>query len=316
MAPSRYWRIRMKVQGWLDRSEAAWERGEVGLWYGAWSATDWQSATKASPTDPWASLRNLPHQRALGWGAPPDIAAVQRFQRIAPDDWVVVYLRSRAEIGLARLEEGIQSDEHHPLNERVGDGTGTELFKYRRIAKQKTFKIAELPDAYLLLAAQGRGNVHEFHGMRGHVELLAESNDIRALRAFLKEIPFEQLIDVMGASAWESISTAYLTLEHQFVPTGLSTGGTLADFDIVGRRVPDGTRIFAQCKKNPGPVVIDPEFANAIREHAGNSLVFYFSYGGCRGGPPPGVQVIGRKEILDWIQTERGAMYRKFLDDI
>lgn len=45
----KYWRIRMRYTGDKenrDYSEAAWKRNEVGIWYGAWSATDFASAIK------------------------------------------------------------------------------------------------------------------------------------------------------------------------------------------------------------------------------------------------------------------------------
>lgn len=126
-------------------------------------------------------------------------------------------------------------------------------------------------------------------------------------------MPFDHLIDLLGASAWEPVCTAYLTLEHGFVPTGLRTGSTLPVFDIVGRSAPDGTRIFAQCKKNPGPSEIPEEFITALGHHSGTCLAFYFAFGGCHGPVPEIVQVIGREEMLAWVQTSLGAMYRGFL---
>jgi hypothetical protein len=48
--------------------------------------------------------------------------------------------------------------------------------------------------------------------------------------------------DLLGASAWESFAFAYLILECEFIPTGLSTGRTLPIADIVGRRRSDGSR--------------------------------------------------------------------------
>jgi hypothetical protein len=237
----------------------------------------------------------------------------QLHEAIGAEDWVVVFLRERLEIGLARLQPELLSTMDHPLNERYNDSGPMETFKFRKIAVAKTFKLAKLPDAYRLLPAQGRGNVHEFHGMRGHVRLLAELEDEAALRSALSAMAFDELIDVLGASAWESVSTAFLTLEHNFVPTGLSTGFTLPVFDIVGRRVPDGAHILAQCKKTPGSVSIDPEFSAAVINYPGPHKVFYFAFGGCHGDIPASVEVVGRKEILAWAETPGGAMYRRFL---
>lgn len=313
MPEARYWRVRMKVAGDHDVSVEAWERGEVGVWYGAWSADEWQEACRAQPDDPWNILREHPHQQELGWNSRPDIGVVRRLEAIGPDDWVVVFLRQRAEFGLAQLEPGMYSHENHALNQPYPDRGAKEVFKFRRIKTSKVFKLMDWPDAYHLLAAQGRGNVHEFHGMRPHVRLLAESESAAMLRATLAALPFDCLIDFLGASAWESLCTAYLTLEQGFVPTGLSTGMTLPTFDIVGRRVPDGLHVFAQCKKNSGSVSIDDGFAAAVSAHNGPYKAFYFAYGGCHGEIPLDTEVIGRAEILLWAQTERGAMYRRFL---
>jgi hypothetical protein len=37
-----YWRIRLKNQDG-DFTGAAWERSEIGIWYGAWSAEDFRN---------------------------------------------------------------------------------------------------------------------------------------------------------------------------------------------------------------------------------------------------------------------------------
>ena len=222
------------------------------------------------------------------------------------------FLRGRGELGLARLELELQSADDHSLNQRYSDNK-YEIFKYRTIVEKKTFALAQLPDAYRLLPSQGHGNLHRFHGMRGHVQLLAEYPDAKAVRAAIAAMPFDQLIDILGASAWESVCTGYLTLEHSFVPTGLRTGSTLPISDIVGRSTVDGAHILAQCKKNPGPVGIPEDFLGAIDIHAGAVSAFYFAFGGCYDPVPENVNVIGREEILQWGQTDRGAMYRGFL---
>lgn len=307
-----FWRVRMKVGGHYERSTEAWDRGEVGAWYGAWTAADWTEAHIAQPDDPWSFLRNRPNQQQLGWDFAPDIAAIRRLEAIGPDDWVVVFLRDRGEIGLARLKPGLHSEKDHPLNQ-IYEDESFEVFKFRRLVDQKIFPLAELPDAYRLLPAQGRGNLHQFHGMRSHVQLLANHPDAQSVRQALAGMEFGQLIETLGASAWESVCTAYLTLEHSFVPTGLRTGSTLPVFDIVGRSTPSGIHILAQCKKNPGPVSISDEFIAAIEHHTDGLMAFYFAFGGCQGAVPEDIKVIGKEEILAWVQTERGAMYRSFL---
>ena len=308
----KFWRVRMKVGGQYDQSRKAWDCGQVGVWYGAWTAMEWSNACLAQPNDPWAILRELPHQQELGWDFTPDIAAIRRLEAIGPEDWVVVFLRDRSEIGLARLKPGLYSEQGHPLNQVYENGS-FETFKFRRLVDRKTFALAELPDGYRLLPAQGRGNLHQFHGMRGHIRLLADKPDAESVREAIREMPFDQLIDILGASAWESVCTAYLTLERGFVPTGLRTGSTLPVFDIVGRSMTDGTHILAQCKKNPGPVGLPDEFLAGIEHYAGALSAYYFAFGGCHDPVPANVQVVGREQILTWVQTERGAMYRGFL---
>ncbi len=205
------------------------------------------------------------------------------------------------------------SDDGNPLNQ-VYDEAGTrEVFKYRRLVDRKVFRLSDLPDAYRLISTQGRGNVHEFHGMREHIRLLADSTDSRTVRDTLSGLPFDETVKLLGPSAWESLCTAYLTLEHGFVTTGLSTGRTLPTFDIVGRRVPDGMHIFAQCKKDWQSVAVEDSFTEALATHPGPYKAFYFAYGGCRGPVPAGTEVIGRDKMLKWVETDRGAMYRRFL---
>ena len=126
-------------------------------------------------------------------------------------------------------------------------------------------------------------------------------------------MPTGDLIDFMGAYAWESLCTAYLVLEHGFVPTGPATGRTLPIFDIVGRRMQDGAHILAQCKKAPGKVAMDDAFVAAIGAHRGQLVAFYFAYGGCREEPPPRVEVFGRPEMLRWMADGRGDTYRQLL---
>lgn len=118
-----FWRVRMKVGGQYERSTEAWDRSEVGGWYGAWTATEWEEARVAQPNDPWLILSTLPHQQELRWDFTPDFGAVRRLEAIGPEDWVVVFMRDRGEIGLARLTPGIHSAENHPLNQVYADGS-------------------------------------------------------------------------------------------------------------------------------------------------------------------------------------------------
>ena len=49
-------RIRMRDSSG-DYTEQAWDRGEVGVWYGGWSTDDFQRAR--AEKDPWNNLPRL-----------------------------------------------------------------------------------------------------------------------------------------------------------------------------------------------------------------------------------------------------------------
>ena len=309
----RHWRIRMRVGIRGDLSQEAWERAEVGVWYGGWSAEDWRQAQSLPERERVGLLTGVPHHVRLGWGPRLNVDAVYRFDAIDPADWIVVYLAKRAELGLAQLEPGLFSDPAHPLNDEPAETGGQEQFKYRRLRNQKVFKVPDLPDAYHLMASQGRSNIYQLHGMRRHVELLVSCADVGAVRVEMAAMPLPELVRFLGAIAWESLCTGYLSLEHGFIHTGLSTGGTLPTFDIVGRRLSDGMHVFAQCKKDPNPVEVQESFKVALGAHTGPCLAFYFAYGNCLGDIPPGVEVFDEVRMLAWLATERGERYRQLL---
>src|SRR5271165_4259159 len=101
-ASPRYWRIRLKVAYSDEFTKEAWDRDEVGVWYGAWTSHDLTDALDRNASDPSAYLMELPSQRALGWNNL-DVGAAIRFTRITGDDWVMVFLRESQEIGLAQV---------------------------------------------------------------------------------------------------------------------------------------------------------------------------------------------------------------------
>ena len=170
------------------------------------------------------------------------------------------------------MDDAVCSESGHPLNTNAG-----EIFKYRKIRDKKTFALAQLPDAYRLVPTQGRCNVHEFSRMYEHVKLLAEHATADEIVGVLGKMPFDQQLDLMGASSWESFCVSWLIMEQSFIPTGLSTGRTLKALDIVGRNRLSGKRIVAQCKKDPHPVSIEEDF---VRSLAPDDEGYYFAYGG------------------------------------
>jgi hypothetical protein len=189
--------------------------------------------------------------------------------------------------------------------------TNGESFKYREICDKKTFKLSKLPDAYRL-PAQGRSNVYQFKSMREHVRLLADHLNEDAINRAFGEKPFDELLDLLGASAWESFCFAYLIWEEEFVPTGLSIGRTLPKVDIIGRRR-NGSHIFAQCKKHPTRQAIDSDFLRLSESLAPDDTAFYFAYGGCVNEAANNIRVIDRKYALQWAETKNGQLYRRLL---
>lgn len=309
---SAYWRVRLKVRsssGDVELSRSAWDRDEVGIWYGAWTPVDLADANARSSEriEVALQLSALPAQRMLSWSVSAGyVDTARRFNDISEEDWVVLYLNDTREIGLAKVRGPLCFDPAHPLN------CEGEIFKYRKITEKKTFSLMRLPDAYRLIAAQGRGNVHQFHGMNEHVRLLADNPNEEGVNQAFRKKPFDQLLEVLGASAWESFCFAYLIWEEDFVPTGLSIGRTLPTVDIIGRRR-NGSRILAQCKKSPDKKPIDPEFQELADSLTPEDTAFYFAYGGCNGEVSPNVKVIDRKAAVQWTDTESGQLYRRLL---
>ena len=304
---NKVWRVRIKYDG-EDYAEAAWTRNEVGLWYGAWTAQEFEDGILKHPHELPSFLSTTHTQAKLGWEIGKKfVNTVLRFRKISETDWVLVYLRLGHEIGLARVDSALLSEINHPLN-KCG-----EIFKYRRIKDKKTFKILQLPDAYQLLPSQGQSNIHELPTMKLLVELLVKSETENDVWTTLKSKPFDELLDFLGASAWESFCFAYLILEEGFIPTGLSVGRTLPIADIVGRRKSDGAQIIAQCKKSNETLPIASEFCSLCENMEQGGVAYYFAYAGYCGEKPHNLKVIGRRELLSWIETSNGGRFRELI---
>jgi hypothetical protein len=146
-----------------------------------------------------------------------------------------------------------------------------------------------------------------------HVRILADHHDYEAVNSEFRTFAFDTLLDMLGASAWESFALAYLIMEHEFIPTGLSTGRTLPIADIVGRQRTSRSRIVAQCKKHSAPHPIDSDFLNLSSSLRRHDLAFYFAYGACTGDVPSNIQIIDRVLALQWADTANGRLYRDLL---
>lgn len=304
IADPRYFRIRIKFDADEELTREAWERDEVGIWYGAWDERDLKAALRSE--DPVKELTEVNKKRGLNWEfVPAYVNTARRFASIDPQDWVVVYFDGS--LGLAHVCTDVMSSREHPLN-REG-----QLFKHRNINGKKLFSLNLLPDAFRVLSFAGRGNVYEPRGGAGLARLLGEARTESDVTKALKLKSLDEALDLLGPTSWESVCQAYLTIEHQFVPTGLATGNTLPGVDIVGRRSTDGTRILAQCKKDPEPECITDEFIQAIADLGQSDMAFYFAYGGCAGEIPSRVQVVDRDAIREWSRTNKGAQYFQWL---
>jgi hypothetical protein len=255
MNEPKYWRIRMKYGAYEELTREAWSRDEVGIWYGGWGARDWRAALDSE--EPLDYLSRINRKAGLDWDMPAHFfSLVERFVGIEASDWVLVYFDNA--LSLAHVCSEMRSAKDHPLN-REG-----ETFKYRKIRSKKSFSLDCMPDAFRLLRAAGRGNVFQPRGCGELVKLLGAASNEQEIGALLETKELDEFLDLLGPTSWESVCHAYLSFEHGFVPTGLRYGGTLPDFDIIGRRAADGTRILAQCKKNPHPVAIEDNFLNAV----------------------------------------------------
>jgi len=290
----RYWRIRVKDYSSEDRFPQGWARGEIGVWYGAWSANDFVAALQTK--DPARFLSDLPAQRELkmpvskAW-----LDTASRFNDITEEDWVFAYYDEH--LWLARAIGPMQSVADHPFN------VSHELFKFRKIGHQKKFHLRLLPDSFRLLASAGRGNVHEVHGTRRLVELLADKENEDDVNNAIDAMTFQEWMDILGPSSWESMCMGYLIRVFGFAPTGLSLGKTLPVFDIVGVDA-NNRRIFGQCKKNVNREMMDSEFLAAAKQSVAGERLFYFAYGGITGPIAPNVEVITGANMIEWLEGD------------
>lgn len=296
---TRYWRIRMKYDD-EELTRNAWDRNEVGIWYGGWSAKGWYATSDKRAYLKRASTPARPFQKS-------DFDVAQRFDGIKSFDWVVVFFDDC--LHLCQVGGRMKSNPKHPLNRR------REIFKYRKIiaGTKKSFRLSELPNSYMLIRPAGRSNVHQF-GETGKtlIKILANSKNEKVAVNKINKVPFLEWLDLLGPTGWESFCEGYLILKEHFVPTGLSTGGTLPAVDIIGCNYRSGNLVAAQCKKNLEPIPIPPEFLEICKNFRKNTHCYFFSYGGCNPNDSSSrLRVIDRKYVERWITTKGGQKYEK-----
>lgn len=299
----KYWRIRMRYTGDKenkDYSKDAWKRDEVGIWYGAWSATDFEMAIKSE--NPESFLNQIPTQMRMPWQVRANtIHMARRFDKITRNDWVIVCYGNA--IHMARVDGPMTSESDHPLNQKE------EVWKYRPVTAKKQCLISKLPDFYNLIPQTGRSNVYELWGNNWEaIRFLASCINEREVGEKFGKMTDNDRLSFLGPKAWESFCLGYLILEEGFVPTGLTAGGTLKSFDIVGRNHQTGERILAQCKKDELPVKIESGFLTAIEGAQQDAKILYFAFGGCVDAPPH-VKVIDKTAMETWVKSGEGGKY-------
>jgi len=319
------WRIRMRAGDFGDFSAQAWQRGEIGVWYGGWSADDF-SRTRNDPERRRALSESPGHQPVrVHWGLPEVptsyLNTATRFADVPEDDWVLVAFKLTANsqpayyLGLGHLERELLSEEEHPLNQHYSGPEARELFKFRRLRNQKQFRLSNLPEVFRLIPQTGRGNVFQFGDLNMIVSWLAEADTEEDVWNRLRGLSLRDLIHALGPKGWESLAEAYLILEEDYVPVGLVVGKTLKTFDLLGRSFRDRASIAASCKNNRHKVALPEDFRDAVREMEGTVRAYFFAYGGCSDASlPANVTVIDGQRIVEWLETqERGREWLSLL---
>ena len=271
MGDERFWRIRIKYPN-EDLTKIAWKKGVVGIWYGAWTASDFEKLLNLARGEVADALTECNKRAGLAWKITPAfIDTAKRFWTISEHDWVFSCFDDSVHIAKV---EGVEIRPHKEF------ARGGEQFKFRKLKLAKSFVLNELPDCFRLLASAGRGNVHQVGATRALVRLLADNNSEADVCAHFRQLSWEEWLNALGPHGWESLCLGYLVMEHDFVPTSLDVGRTLPFFDLIGR-TRSGQRIYAQCKKNPFPVTVGDDFTATLKPLVNTSLTFVFAYGGC-----------------------------------
>lgn len=211
----RYWRLRMKAYD-RDHTAQGIALGQVGLWYGAWSAEDFYKARQGNSARQELAEVN---ERVLRWPAPGlTVASYEtavRFSEISQEDWVVLYCDEA--LHLLHLEAGMRSSPDHQLNVPEGKPE-KELFKFRVVTERRTFRLDRLPDSYRLVPAVGRANVHTFLSTQRLMEVLGQAKDEDDAVRMFQEMPGSEWLELLGAASWESVCLGYLMQKEELMP--------------------------------------------------------------------------------------------------
>lgn len=309
------YRIRMKFgTDGDDFAKKVWDQQLVGMWFGSWDVNDLYEAYDAyNPQhhDRVTNVEIVTHINAqlLQRGLPQNMQAdfvhsYKVFDELPEDTWIFTYFDDTLHFG--------QIANINPRNEPAFD-CQQEHFKAKPIKNSKSFKVAELPDAFRALVSAGQGTLHKVPSYEKLTAILIKAADSDGVVELVSALSLEDWMDALGPKGWESVCTAYLILEHGFVPSGLLIGKTLADFDIVGHNLA-GIAIYGQCKKNPVAYKNLDAHRRTFERLPEGALKFFFPYAGPDEWPGAGVTVISYKSLRAWCETtENGKRYEKVL---
>lgn len=334
MDNDKFWRIRMRYSPEphqiSDYSERAWKRGQVGIWYGAWSAHDYEEAIKTDGKRPEDYLNTaVTAQRELyeslrtcgildGDIGSAAIATIKRFYGISKGDWVVACFGEAIHLGRVATENP-KSDPHDDILNCIHPKAEVrEVWKYLEVEDRKSFPLSGLPDFYRIIQQYvPQGNIFRFQGnYLEAVRHLAQYASVTEVQDAFRNKSVKEKLDFMGPESWESFCLGYLIRMRNFVPTGLNCGRTLKHFDMVGTDWNSGKKVYAQCKKHQMVTNVEPDFfasAQEIKRTDKDAKVYYFPYGGCSSFDSTVIdEVIDGKTIMEsWLKTEDGHRYLK-----
>ena len=305
-------RFRMNFgSGGEDYASKVWNEGFVGIWQGQWAPEDlYKASDSCRPTKGFVTgeaLARALNELISSRGGPSDITdqgagAALRFDEMEAGVWVFTFFDRT--IHMAQ----IAGAELQVLSQFNYNG---EIFKAKPILTKKNFRLADLPPSFLLLPSAGTGSVHKVPSCSILLKLLVDHESASEVTAAFDALPWDMWIAALGPKGWESLCLGYLIQEYDFLPTGLSVGGTLADFDIVGR-LRSGETVYAQCKGDPRLHYITLDEGEAFASLPDGKKFFFARSGVNR--KLPGVTHLDEPLIVEWLtHSEAGLEYFRLL---
>jgi hypothetical protein len=289
-----------------DFASRVWDAGYVGIWYGSWLPEDWMAASEVCKAEGTSTPLAVKEKiESFGRSISGDgVHVAKRFDDLPQGAWVfTVFNRS---IHLAQL--GDQRDLFELLPQFANEG---ETFKARRVTNKKEFPLDQLPPSFLLLPQAGRSDVHQVQSCSTILQLLVEHQTAADVCVAFDALDWDTWLSALGPEGWETLCFGYLIQEYGLLPTGLSVGQTLADFDIVGS-LRSGERVYAQCKGTPEVHVFSEREKAAFSPTPGIGKFFFARRGVAE--RMPSVEHLDQQDLVRWLNTtDTGMEYRHLL---